>query len=104
MVASALLYLQQEDWMKKLSALLLVVSLFGFACETRETRVEGNTTTYEVETTTIDDNAVRSTETALSTAGDAAGDALRDAGEATGTALQEAGRELQEHSKPGNQP
>lgn len=90
--------------MKKLLVVMLAVSLFGFACETRETRVESETSTHAVETTTIDDDVVRSTETALSTAGEAAEGALRDAGEATGTALQEAGKEIQEHSKPGNQP
>ena len=49
-------------------------------------------------------DAAQATETAVRDAAQATETAAREGARQTGTALEEAGKEIQQHSKPGNQP
>src|SRR5687768_18471137 len=49
-------------------------------------------------------DAAAATETAVRDAAAATETAVREGARQTGTALEKAGKEIQEHSKPGNQP
>lgn len=93
-----------------LASILLVAMLT--ACEVRQTGDD----TYQVEAPTetaeqAGQEVVQETTTAVQELGEEAGEAAqateeaaRDAAHATGTALEKAGREVQQHSKPGDQP
>ena len=48
--------------------------------------------------------AAQATETAVRDAAQATETAAREGARQTGTALEKAGKEIQQHSKPGNQP
>ncbi len=95
--------------MKQLSILGIVVLAFSLtACDverTGENSVEISTDTAA--TAAAADSAAtaaQATETALRDAAQATETAVREGARQTGTALEEAGKEIQQHSKPGNQP
>lgn len=89
--------------MKKLRILIAAAFLIFplAACDVEKTGED----TYQVEAPTDEAEAAadRAAEETRE-AGQAIEEGARDAGEATGTALEEAGEEIQEHSKPGDQP
>jgi hypothetical protein len=84
--------------MKTIAKIAIIGMALAFvACDvdrTGENSVEISTDTAATA------EAARETETAL----DATETALREGAQKTGTAIEEAGKEIQEHSKPGNQP
>ena len=95
--------------MKQFAILGIVVLAFALtACDverTGENSVEISTDTAA--TAAAADSAAtaaEATETAARAAAQATETAAREGARQTGTALEEAGKEIQQHSKPGNQP
>ena len=92
--------------MKSWIAVALVgLALFATGCKVEKTgedtyRVEAPTDTAEEAAA----DATAETATALDAAAENTETALREGARQTGTALEEAGQEVQEHSKPGDQP
>jgi hypothetical protein len=85
-------------------AIVLTALLMSVGCQVEKTgedtyQVEAPTDTAE----TAFETATAETATALETAGEATETALREGARETGTAIEEAGKEIQEHSKPGDQ-
>lgn len=84
--------------MKQLAILGIIVLAFALtACDVERT----GENSVEVSTDTA---ATAAAADSAATAADATETAAREAARKTGTALEEAGKEIQEHSKPGNQP
>jgi hypothetical protein len=98
-----------EVSMKTVSTMAIVaLALFLVACDVE--RKDENTVEISTDTAATaaaaeqTRDAAAATETAVRDAAAATETAVREGARQTGTALEEAGKEIQQHSKPGNQP
>lgn len=87
----------------KIIAIALIAFFLG-ACRVEKTEVNTPTGQTSTTVTTVDTaEAAKKTETALDRAAEVTESAAREAAQKTGTALEKAGKEIQKHSKPGDQ-